>query len=96
MVAVYTIATVAGFVALVGWILIHAGGEGSRYDPEERLGSTGRRAVSAVLGFGLAGLSAEFSPLSIPWPVAFVLAVVGGVAMAVIAHRLAASVSDGG
>ncbi len=90
MIGVYSVAALVGFMALVTWMMLHAGlTEGSRFDPEARFGSAGRRVIAAMLGFGLAGLSAEFSPRSIPWPVALVLAVVGAAAMVLITDRLA-------
>jgi hypothetical protein len=91
VIGVYSVAALAGFVALVAWMMLTAGvTEGSRWDPESRLGRPGRRVIAGTLGFGLAGLSAEFSPRSIPWPAALALAVVGAVAMVLITDRLAA------
>ena len=79
MVRVYAIVLVVGLIALVGWILAHSVYSGSgraRLDPEERFGVPGRRVVAGLVGFSMAGLSAEFSPRDISWPVALVLAVI--------------------
>ena len=43
-------------------------------DPEERLGTPGRRVVAGLVGFGLAGMSAEFSPFGLSWPSARLIA----------------------
>ena len=91
MAVVYGTAAVIGFAALVGWAMAHAMGEGGRFDPEERFGATGRRLVAAILGFGLGGASAEYAALSISAPVVFGLALLAGVAMAVISDRIRAS-----
>ena len=90
MVRVYAIVLVVGLVALVGWILAHSvysGSERERLDPEARFGIPGRRVVAGLIGFSMAGLSAEFSPRDISWPVALVLAVIGATVLAWYAGR---------
>ncbi len=90
MVRVYAVVLVIGLIALVSWILAHsvyAGSERKRLDPEERFGVPGRRVVAGLVGFSMAGLSAEFSPRDISWPVALVLAVIGAAALAWYAGR---------
>lgn len=85
MVKVYAVVLIAGIVLLFGWIIARAFAvniERSSLDPEQRFGVAGRRVVAAMVGVGMAGMSAEFSPLGIPWPVALVLALLGGVAAA--------------
>lgn len=85
MVAVYAVALTAAVVALVAWIFLHtyAGIVGRpSLDPEVRLTGRGRATLAAVLGFGLAGMSAEFSPRDLSWPVALALAVAGGAGLA--------------
>ena len=95
MVGVYSIAALVGFVALVAWLLLGGGAEpGSRWDLESRLGARGRRPIAGLLGFGLAGLSAEFSPRDLSWPIALVLAVIGATAMVILTDRLALSVEE--
>lgn len=85
MVKVYAIVLAAGVLSLIAWIFAaYLGGNvpaWKRFDPEERLGKPGRRVVAGLVGFGLAGMSAEFSPFDLSWPVALILAVVGGLAM---------------
>ena len=63
--AVYGIALAVGFVALLLWILaVFAAGSvkgWESFDLERRFGTTGQRTVAAVLGFGMAGLSASYA-----------------------------------
>lgn len=86
MVKVYAVTLAAGVVALIGWIfLTYLGGSVAawrRFDPEERYGRPGRMVVGALVGFGMAGMSAEFSPRDLSWPVALVLAGAGAAAAA--------------
>lgn len=86
MVKVYAIVLGAGVVLLVTWIFAtYLGGNvpaWTRFDPEERLGKPGHRLVAGLVGFGLAGMSAEFSPFDLSWPVALILAILGALAMA--------------
>ena len=90
MVVLYGIAVVAGALALVGWViwdtLAEAPGS-SGQGPTVRFGMRGRRAVTAVLGFGLGGISASFAG----WNQALALgaAVAGAVLLAMSAHVLA-------
>ena len=99
MVKIYAVVLVLATIALMTWIATHVlahGGEGERFDPEARLGIPGRRAVAGALGFALAGMSAEFSPRDLDWPLALGLAILGGTAMAWYAGRTAtAGDSDG-
>lgn len=78
MVAVYAIVLSLGVVGLLLWV-------GARslavnvpawagVDPEGRLGLRGRRLIAAMVGFGLGGMSAEFSPRDLSWPLALALA----------------------
>jgi hypothetical protein len=76
---------VAGIVLLFVWIVARAlavNVDRPALDPEERFGVTGRRVVAAMVGFGMGGMSAEFSPLGIPWPLAVALALLAGAAAA--------------
>lgn len=85
MVKVYAVVLVLGIALLIGWIFSHAVAENSsvdRFDPERRFGVSGRRVVAAMVGFGMAGMSAEFSPRDLSWPVALALALVGAGALA--------------
>ncbi|HKY46505.1 MAG TPA: hypothetical protein VJQ79_00860 [Acidimicrobiia bacterium] len=86
MIKVYAIVLATGVVLLIAWIFAtYLGGNVAawrRFDPEERLGKSGRRVVAGSVGFGMAGMSAEFSPFDLSWPVGLVLAVVGATVMA--------------
>ncbi len=77
--AVYAIATVAGLLGLVAWVLTRsiAVARGGGFDPEARFGTPGRRVVAAVVGFGLGGMSASFSPLQPSSVVAAAAAILG-------------------
>lgn len=91
MVKVYAVVLVVGLVALLGWIFtrslaVNVGRSG--VDPEARFGVGGRRVVAGTVGFGMAGMSAEFSPLGIPWPLALVLALAGAGAAVWYAGRV--------
>ena len=63
--AVYGIALAAGFVALLVWIVAVFAADSvdswEGFDLERRYGVNGRRSVAAVLGFGMAGLSASYA-----------------------------------
>lgn len=86
MVKVYAVVLAVGAVALIAWIFVsYLGGNAPslfRFDPETRLGKRGRQVVAALVGFGMAGMAAEFSPRAITWPVALLLATVGAGAAA--------------
>jgi hypothetical protein len=90
MVRIYAVVLVIGLITLVAWILAHsvfAGSPRVGLDPEERFGIPGRRVVAGLVGFSMAGLSAEFSPRDLSWPVALVLALVGAAVLAWYAGR---------
>ena len=81
--AVYAVVLVVGFLSLVGWMVAHSlaqSTERPERDPEERLGANGRRVVGGMMGFGLAGMSAEFGSIELSAPVVALLAVAGGIA----------------
>lgn len=91
MIKVYAVTLIAGLVALIAWIfatVLASNLERPRFDPESRLGISGRRVVAAAVGFGMAGMSAEYSPLGIAWPLALVLALAGGAAAAGYAGKV--------
>lgn len=89
VIKVYAIVLAVGVVLLIAWIFAtYLGGnvvEWKRFDPEERLGKTGRRVIAGFVGFGIAGMSAEFSPFDLSWPVGLVLAVAGASALVIYA-----------
>jgi hypothetical protein len=83
MVKVYAVLLVIGAAGLIAWILFSAHAENENkpsLDPERRFGTTGRRVVGGLVGFGMAGMSAEFSPRDLSWQLALGLAVLGGAA----------------
>ncbi len=83
MVKVYAVVLVAGFLGLLVMILGGALADNvdrPDRDPGERFGLRGKMVVGAALGFGMGGLSAEFSPLDLSWPVALLVALVAAVA----------------
>lgn len=79
MVKVYAVVLVIGIVGLLVVILGGALAENigrEDKDPGERFGTAGKMTVGAFVGFGMGGMSAEFSPLDLSWPVALVIAIV--------------------
>jgi len=81
MVKVYAVVLSVAVVLLLAWTFAaYLGGNvpsWKGFDPENRFGTSGRRLVAALLGFGLAGMSAEFSPFDLTWPIGIVLASLG-------------------
>ena len=74
-----------GIVGLLVMILGGAFAENLRrddLDPGVKIGVGGRMIIAALVGFGMAGMSAEFAPLGFEWGVSLVLAIVGGAAAA--------------
>ncbi|HUO46586.1 MAG TPA: hypothetical protein VM470_07125 [Acidimicrobiia bacterium] len=86
MVKVYAIVLSLGILVLLIWIFARSlavnVSSWAGIDPEGRLGLGGRRVVAGSVGFGLGGMSAEFSPRDLSWQVALVLALVAGAAAA--------------
>ncbi|MGQ0849159.1 MAG: hypothetical protein ACT4OP_08600 [Actinomycetota bacterium] len=85
MVKVYAVVLALGVIALITWIFAAAFASNAHQehlDPETRFGVKGRRVVAGLVGFGMAGMSAEFSPRGITWPWALVLALLGAGAAA--------------
>lgn len=76
MVKVYAVALAIGVVALLvvllGGALAENLGRAER-DPGERFGLTGKSAIGGIIGFGMGGLSAEFSPLDFGWQVSLAI-----------------------
>lgn len=77
MVRVYAIALVLGIVGLIvvifGGSLAQSVGR-PELDPGKRAGTGGKMAIGALVGFGMGGMSAEFSPLDLAWQVSLLLA----------------------
>jgi hypothetical protein len=91
MVKVYAVALVIGIIGLLvvilgGSIAENVGREDK--DPGERYGTTGKLVVGALIGFGMGGMSAEFSPLDMSWPVGLAIAL-GASALSVFWVRYA-------
>lgn len=77
MVKVYAVALSLGIVALIVIILGGAFADNLGHpdrDPGALIGDRGKAIVGAVLGFGMGGMSAEFSPLDFSWQLSFVIA----------------------
>lgn len=92
MVKVYAIVLVLGILGLLVYVLGGSLAENmGREDrgPDARFGSKGKLAVGAAVGFGMGGMSAEFSPLDLSWPVALVIAS-GAAVLAMLWVRYAA------
>ena len=99
MIKVYAIVLAVGVALLIAWILmaVLAGNlERPSLDPESRFGNAGRRVVAGSVGFGMAGMSAEYSPLGISWPLALGLALVGGGALAWYSTKVGLATEEAG
>lgn len=86
MVKVYAIVLSVGIVGLLIVILGGAFAENvghSERDPGQLIGLKGKSAIGAMVGFGMGGMSAEFSPLDFTWQVSLLLAAVAAVLSAV-------------
>jgi hypothetical protein len=80
MVKFYAIALALGVIGLMVVILGGTFAENvGREDrnPGRRIGPAGRAVIGGLVGFGMAGLSAEFSTLDLEWPAALAVALVG-------------------
>lgn len=93
MVKVYAVALSLGILGLIvvilGGVFAHNVGHPER-DPGERFGIFGKTLVGGLVGFGMGGMSAEFSPLGFSWQVSLLLAL-GAAALAVIWVRYSAA-----
>lgn len=89
MVKVYAVVLVIGLVGLITIIFggaLAAARQHPPSDPNTILGPGGRMLVGGLVGFGMAGLSAEFAPLDFTWGVSLLLALAGGCAAALWAR----------
>lgn len=85
MTAVYAVFLLLGFLALTAWMVAHSLAESAgrpERDPEQRLGPRGRRLAGGMVGFGMAGMSAQFAAIEIPDAVVFALSLAGAAAAA--------------
>lgn len=79
MIKVYAVCLALGILGLIVAIFGSAIAENldrPDLDPGERFGVTGKAVVGALAGFGMGGMSAEFSPLDLSWQVSLVIALV--------------------
>jgi hypothetical protein len=77
MVKVYAVTLVVGIIGLLVVIMGGAFAENvgrPERDPGQRLDTKGKAVVGGLVGFGMGGMSAEFSPIGFTWPVALLLA----------------------
>jgi ABC-type antimicrobial peptide transport system permease subunit len=89
VVKVYAIALSIGVIGLIVVIFGGALGENlgrETMDPARRLGVGGQAVIAGLTGFGMAGLSAEFSTFDPTWQVALLVATAGGLAAALWAR----------
>jgi hypothetical protein len=83
MVKVYAVCLAVGVVGLLVVILGGAFAENlgrDERDPSRRMGVAGRSIIGGLVGFGMAGLSAEFSTFDLSWQAALAVAIAGAVA----------------
>ncbi len=93
MVKVYAVALAVGIVGLLVLLFGSALAENlgrESADRGDRSGPIGRIVVAGLSGFGMGGLSAEFSPLGFGWQVSALIAV-GAATVAVVWVRFATS-----
>jgi hypothetical protein len=90
MIALYTVAVVAGLIAILCWVgfgvMATAVDGWGGLDPEARFGPLGRAIVAGVTGFGMGGISASYAGWT-PW-LALVGAMAGAAMMALLATRI--------
>lgn len=80
MVKFYSIALALGVIGLVVVVLGGTFAENvgrEERDPGQRIGAGGRALLGGLAGFGMAGLSAEFSTWDLSWQTALLIAVAG-------------------
>ena len=96
MVKFYAVSLVLG---LLGLLLVILGGTFAEnlsrpdQDPGRRLGLRGNAAVGALVGFGMGGMSAEFSPLDFP-PVVSLAIALGAAALTIVWVRYSLARAD--
>jgi len=77
MVKVYAISLVVGVIGLLVVIMGGAFADNVGHperDPGAWLGTGGKAAIGALVGLGMGGMSAEFSPLDFTWQVSLLIA----------------------
>lgn len=79
MVKVYAVSLAVGIAGLIVLIYGDSFAESigrAHLAPGRRIGTAGKAAVGAVVGFGMGGMSSEFSPLDLRWEVSLLIALV--------------------
>lgn len=97
MIKVYAVFLVVGAIGLLWAILGGALAESLQrpaLDLGERFGTAAKTTVGALAGFGMGGISAEFSPMDLGWPLSLILALVGA-GLGVAWVRYAVSQAEG-
>ncbi|MEA1903340.1 MAG: hypothetical protein U9N56_07425 [Actinomycetota bacterium] len=97
MVKVYAISLALGVVGLLVVILGGAFSENVGHperDPGELIGIKGKAIVGAMVGFGMGGMSAEFSPLDFSWQISLAIAIVAGI-LSILWVRYAVAQAEG-
>lgn len=77
MVKLYAVALAIGMLGLLIVIFGSALAENLQRperDPGEAMGTAGKSVIGGLVGFGMGGLSAEFSPLGLSWQIALFIA----------------------
>lgn len=94
---IYAITLAVGLLALLVVILGGSFAENvgrPDRDPGERIGLRGKMVIAALMGFGMGGMSAEFSPLDLTWQVALAAAI-GAAFLSVVWVRYAVAQAQG-
>ena len=97
MIKFYAVSLVSGVIGLIIAIFGGALAENlgrADLDPGERFGLAGKQVVGALAGFGMGGMSAEFSPLGLPWQVSLAIALVAA-ALSIYWVRYAVAQAEG-
>lgn len=79
MVKVYAVSLALGIAGLIVLVYGDAFAESigrPHLAPGRRIGIVGKAVVGAVVGFGMGGMSSEFSPLDLRWEVSLLIALV--------------------
>lgn len=79
MVKVYATSLVIGVIILIGIIFGAAFNAKSEPATAWRRNDRLKMATGALIGFGMGGMSAEFSPLDLTWPVSLAIAAVAAI-----------------
>ncbi len=80
MIKVYAITlaiSVIGLIVLIIGSALSSNTDGKVRDPGDSIGGRGKVIFGAVLGFSMAGMAAEYSPLDLSWQVALLIALLG-------------------